>query len=249
MAATFTEISLEDMETFLKRAFRALKPKKGTERGEIYFDLSLSPNVVVRVWTSVKPRSGMGAGVGEDAIRVQLIYVHLKRPLLTGKAPIVKRTQNWRSNLQERVEDMIETYEDKDEYWEERAGGKPRENDEAKSEDIEERQLREEQLQEKRMQEATPPPQTSRGDLLYGRFTRYRGDYAIRVEGEVHPGDRVLTSRADGRKVTMVIREILWKGRDQTTGAFISLCSFVQGSRSAAQDQEPDHDFTDETPS
>lgn len=296
MAATFTEVSLEDMETFLKRAFRALRPKKGTDRGEIYFDLSLSPNVVVRVWTSIRPHSGTGAGVGEDAIRIQLMYTTTKRPLLTGKAPIVKRTQGWKSNLQDRVEDMIEKYEEKDEYWEERSGGKrvqpevDREEEERGkptkspadrlvdvmtkspympgretrldyfirvhreagfSEDEIRRLVQEEgealKEEEQRQEQAPPPP--SRGGLLEGRFTKYHGEWAIRVEGEAQPGDRVLTSRQDGRKQTLVVKSVLWKGRDNYTGRLISLCSFAQPGRSASQEtpdlgeSEPEFDY------
>jgi len=125
MAAQFTEISLEDMERFLKRGFRSMRPKKGEVRGEVYYDLSLSPNVAVRIWTSVKPHSGMGADVGQDAIRVQLWGVKSRRPLKKGKSPIVKRTQNWRNSLQDRIEDLIEEYEEKEDYWEGSGGREP----------------------------------------------------------------------------------------------------------------------------
>lgn len=127
MAAQYTEISLDDMERFLKRGFRSLRPKKGEVRGEVYYDLFLSPNVAVRIWTSVKPHSGMGAGVGQDAIRVQFWGVKSKRPLKKGKSPIVKRTQNWRNSLQDRIEDLIEEYEDKEDYWESSGGREPEE--------------------------------------------------------------------------------------------------------------------------
>ena len=125
MAARYTEVTFEDMLRFLKRGFRSLRPRKGEQYREIYFDLGLSDAVAIRVWTSIKIGSGMGAGVGQDAIRVQLVSIPKNRPLMKGKAPIVKRTQNWRNNLQKRVEDYIEDYEDREEYWEERAGGTP----------------------------------------------------------------------------------------------------------------------------
>lgn len=281
MAATFTEISLEDMERFLKRAFRTMRPKKGVDRGEIVFDLSLSPNVVVRVWTSIGPRSGMGAEVGADAIRVQLLYTTSKRPLFFTKAPIVKRTQGWKSNLQDRIEDAIEKYEDREDYWEEQSGGKrvkpevDREEEERGeptkspsdrlvdvmtrhpyvpgretrmdyfvrvhreagfSEDEIRRLVREEGdalKEEQREQEHVPPP-PPRSELLEGRFTKYKGEWAIRVEGEAQPGDRVMTVRQDGRRQTLVVRSVLWKGRDNYTGRQISLCSFSQPGRSAS---------------
>lgn len=123
MAAKFTEVTLEDMDRFLKRGFRALRPKASKERGEVYYDLHLSSNVVIRVWTSIGASSGAGADVGADAIRVQLYGKGSNRPLKKGKAPIVKRTQGWKDNLQDRIEDEIESYEDKESYWESRATG------------------------------------------------------------------------------------------------------------------------------
>lgn len=125
MAAQYTEVTLEDMEKFLKRGFRALRPKQGVQHNEYYYDLFLSPNVSIRVWTSVQRNTGSGAGVGEDAIRVQLMNVPGRRPLLKGKAPIVKRTQGWRNTLQTKIEDCIETYEEKLEYFEGRANQTP----------------------------------------------------------------------------------------------------------------------------
>lgn len=121
MAATYTEISLDDMERFLKRGFRALKPKQGMKHNEYYYDLRLSDNVHIRVWTSVKRGSGTGAGVGQDAIRVQLLSSKTDRPLQRGKAPIVKRTQNWRDGLQKRIEDAMEAYDDQEESIEQSA--------------------------------------------------------------------------------------------------------------------------------
>lgn len=117
MAAQYTEITLEDMDKYLKRAFRALRPKQNASRGEYYYDLTLGPFVGVRVWTSIT-RAGTGAGVGSDAIRIQLISRKDERPLEKGKAPIVKRTQGWKTSLQDRIEDCIEKYESNHEFWE-----------------------------------------------------------------------------------------------------------------------------------
>lgn len=120
-AATYTVVSAEEMYKFLSRAFRAMSPKKGVSRGELYYDLALSPTVGVRVWTSIHVGADTGAGVGEDAIRIQLFSMRSNRPLKGGKAPIVKRTQGWRDNLQDRIEDEIESYHEREDYWEGRA--------------------------------------------------------------------------------------------------------------------------------
>lgn len=114
MAATYTEITLEEVETFLRRAFRVLKPTKTAIRGEVVFDLFMSQKAGIRVWTSISQHATSGAGVGADAIRVQLYSFMKGRPLMPGKAPIVKRTQGWRDNLKERIEDYIEAYDSKE---------------------------------------------------------------------------------------------------------------------------------------
>lgn len=121
MAATFTEITLPEIEKYLKRAFHALKPTQGVNRGEIYMDLNLSDKVAIRVMTSVHKGQQSAADVGSDAIRILLVSTAKNRPLKSGKAPIVKRTQGWKDNLRERVEDEMEDYYDREGYWESRA--------------------------------------------------------------------------------------------------------------------------------
>lgn len=113
--AQYTEVTLPEMETFLNRAFHALHPKKGAIRGEVVFDLHLSQAAGVRVWSSIAEHGTSGAKVGEDAIRVQLYSFAKQRPLMPGKAPIVKRTQGWKDNLRERIEDYMEAYDSKEE--------------------------------------------------------------------------------------------------------------------------------------
>ena len=111
MAAQFQDVSLDDMRTFLKRAFHALEPQKEENvRGELVISLPLSNRVAVKVFTSVRHGAEQAAGVGADAIRVGLYRDG--RPLKSGKWPIVKRTQGWKDNLRERVEDMMEKYDD-----------------------------------------------------------------------------------------------------------------------------------------
>lgn len=122
MAAQYTVISLEDMLTFLKRSFRALTPTPHNLRGEVAVDLALNDDqtIGVRVWTSIPSGRQHGAQLGEDAIRVQFFNFKDGHPFEKGKAPIVKRTQNWRDNLKDRIGDVMEKYQDGEEYWESR---------------------------------------------------------------------------------------------------------------------------------
>lgn len=122
MAATFTPVTMEEIATYLKRAFRVLKPEPGpVVRGEATYDLNLSEKVVVRVFTSVAGGASSAAGVGADAIRIGLYSKAAGRPLKSGKLPIVKRTQGWRDNLRNRIEDEMHDYDDREGYWESRA--------------------------------------------------------------------------------------------------------------------------------
>lgn len=220
MAATYTEVSLEEMEKFLKRAFRILRPKKATAKnGEICYDLSLSPNVAVRVMTSVMA-SGRPAGVGEDAIRILLWSSKMVRPLTGGKAPIVKRTQGWKTNLQDRVEDAMELYEDKDDYWESRAnpGAASYKEKDDRDTDLDDRAPEAVKPPEEKPPAYNPPPARVRspGEAI-GTFTRLKnGDWGLRVEGDVEPGDKVKTTRRDGKVQWLVAGEIVWKGRSPT---------------------------------
>ena len=113
--AKYTEVTLQDMETYIHRAFHALHPKKSVIKGEVVLDLFLSEKAGIRVWTSISEKGTSGAAVGEDAIRVQLYSFAKGRPLKPGKAPIVKRTQGWRDSLRERIEDEIESFDVKEE--------------------------------------------------------------------------------------------------------------------------------------
>jgi hypothetical protein len=111
MAAQFTPITAEEMEKFILRGFRALKPKRATNGSELVYLLTIEGNIGIKVETSISVSGTEVREVGSDAIRV--IYFHLGRmkPLIAGKAPIVKRTQGWKTNLQDRIEEVIEEHE------------------------------------------------------------------------------------------------------------------------------------------
>lgn len=251
MAAQFTEVTLEEMERFLKRGWRALRPTQGTERGEVYFDLSLSRFVHIRVWTTIHPRSGTGAEVGADAIRIQLLARKNGRPLTRGKAPIVKRTQGWRGNLQDRIEDAIETYEAEEAYFEERSGGPPpeqaplpsmpreREREEEDEGNRAEREMAEREMAHEREEEERKKmaPQPRRTDLK-ATFQRLRnGDWGLRVQGDAQPGDQVLTTTKAGKSQRMTVGEVVWRGDG------VTVTTIAQTDRTASELPE-DEDYS-----
>jgi len=73
MAAEYTEIAIEEMDKFIKRAFHALHPKRGESKGIYYYDLILSKAVAIRVWTTIAVHSSSAKDVGEGSIKVRLI--------------------------------------------------------------------------------------------------------------------------------------------------------------------------------
>lgn len=124
MSAQYTQISLTEMDQFLKRGFRSLRPKRIDVRGEVAFELYLNDEstVAIRVLTSIPRGSEYAAAEGADAIRVGFFTSKKGHPLIPGKQPIVKRTQGWRDNLKDRIEDYMELYSEKEAYWDSRAG-------------------------------------------------------------------------------------------------------------------------------
>jgi hypothetical protein len=218
MAAQYTEITFEDMEQFLKRAFRALRPHEGEHGGEVFFDLLVSDHVAIRVFTSISKRRGQGAGVGEDAIRILLYSRKQSRPLMKGKAPIVKRTQGWRNSLQERIEDALEVYEDREAYWEERAGGEAT-----------------------RKEEAPPPPDSVQGPPPSAparegpsgaaTFTKLRDNtWGLRGYNLIE-GSSVTVAKRDGSKSVLQVGKVVWRGPDGTC-----LAQIAESSRRYASD-------------
>lgn len=125
MAATFTEITLEDMNQFFMRGFRALRPKQKIERGTHVYDLALSPDVRIRVWATIPAAKETVRDVGENVIRLQMTSAHTGKPLL-AEVLKVKRVGGWKDNLQARIEDFMEKYEESESYWDTRAGGSPK---------------------------------------------------------------------------------------------------------------------------
>lgn len=114
---TAIPVTIEQFSQFMKRGFRALKPREVNVKGERAFELYLneSRTLGIRVMTSIGVGQTVSAPEGADAIRVALMNFKKGFPLMRGKQPIVKRTEGWRDNLKDRIEDLVEMYESREE--------------------------------------------------------------------------------------------------------------------------------------
>lgn len=239
MAAQFTEVTLDDMEKFLKRGFRALRPKQGVQYGEYYYDLGLSDYIKVRVWTSVRRGSGMGAGVGEDAIRVQLMSIQANRPLQSGKAPIVKRTQGWRNKLQDKIEAAIETSDEMASKGDDKQAPPPAAPTPPPA------KIFDDNDGESYADDPPPPPP---GDVvLKGTFVRDNrsGGWGAKIHGNGRPGARAILETKGNRKVPVTLVQRTWSGRDQYNGGvYAEIWTIEEKSRTAGETAGSyDYDF------
>lgn len=186
MAAQYIVITLDEMEKYLKRAFRIMRPTQGQQRGELYYDLNLGPFVGVRVWTSIRPGSEVGAEVGADAIRVQFVSLKDNGPLEKGKAPIVKRTQGWRDSLKDRIEDLVEKYHENEDFWENWAGTRQRQADPGQAlKQHEKEEKLEEKIPEKEKEEKTEPPLVSTPQAKAPLPSKYRNMFGVVTEAQL----------------------------------------------------------------
>jgi hypothetical protein len=105
---------------------------------------------------------------------VQLISLKDKGPLERGKAPIVKRTQGWKNKLQDRIEELAEKYENREDFWEEWAETRQRKGDP-------ERQMREDDAREKR-------EERERAEESHGAQPTYQREVPLdKLKGESTP--------------------------------------------------------------
>jgi hypothetical protein len=199
----YVEVTLDDMERFLKRAFRALKPKRGESRGEVYYDLNLSDGeVLIRVWTSIRPHSQAGAGVGEDAIRVTMITKGGKPLMPKGK--IVMRTKNWKNALQDRIEDLHEVYEDKAEYWKNRRRDRDGEASGGDDAEAEVHRLEQENAEGPITGPRSGPKKTAPPASFEGGYRNLGGDqWGVQIWQEGQPGQEGIAA-TKGNKRTKV---------------------------------------------
>ena len=103
MAGTYTTVHEDEIRELLEgRGFKEIFID-GTR--EITYGKIVGKNTCLRVYTSVVPIDGESRGVGEDAIRVSLVY-RKKDGTITGIGSDTKvyRIQTWVTNLMKRLD-------------------------------------------------------------------------------------------------------------------------------------------------
>jgi hypothetical protein len=118
MAAEYTLITLDQMNSFMNSNFHSLNPVQNTKNGEVVFTLNLDKDVVVNVWSSI--HRDKSAKSGSDSIKLTMNSKINDRPLLE-KQTSVKRTQGWKKSIMSRVQDITLAYFENPEYFQQRA--------------------------------------------------------------------------------------------------------------------------------
>lgn len=226
MAAVYTDITIDDLDKYLKRAFRALRPKQTVCKGEYCYLLSLSPNVRIQIFTAITRGATSSRDVGTDTIKLQLVGDTTNRPLLAGKGSSLsmKRTQGWKTTLQDRIEDLVELYEERKDYWESRAGNAPKEEE------------REEVPPESVAPSENDEPKYDPSRALNGTFTRGNsGEWAAKIDGAGAPGAKAILVTKGMRKVPVILKDRKWTGVDHYTRNYSEIWTIEDKTRSASE--------------
>jgi len=105
MAATYTKITLEEMSDVLK-ADKGWAQVDSSAKEFVYeWSIPSLDGVVIKVYTSIHKKDGIGRRKGGDAIRVCAVDTKRDRGLVKSRR--VHRTQGWRDNLKSRVMDTL----------------------------------------------------------------------------------------------------------------------------------------------
>lgn len=104
--STYVPVTIDDMRPlFQKKDSRGIGWEEGIQYGEIIFDFPLASNCVVRVYSTIRSQSDIGARKGNDSIKVCAFDPIANRGLV--KASRVYRTTNWKNNLKNRVYEVF----------------------------------------------------------------------------------------------------------------------------------------------
>ncbi len=103
MGGNYTLIEEKEMRDFLEpQGFKEVIIE-GTH--EIVFGKIIAKNICLRVYSSVAYINGESRGVGEDAVRVCVVYRKKDGTIVgIGRETRVNRVETWRKNLQLRLD-------------------------------------------------------------------------------------------------------------------------------------------------
>ena len=101
MAARYTSISRDEIQAFFDRHHLDWTPNRSGD--ELVFDHSLALGYTLRVNTSLRFDRDTSRPSGSDAIRT-FAFIDGGRGLV--KSMVTKRTQNWRRNLADRIDEV-----------------------------------------------------------------------------------------------------------------------------------------------
>ena len=111
--ATYTQATIEEWDSFVNRTFHALHPKRGAIHGEIVFDLYLTQRVGIQIRTTVPTEGGETRKAGADIIQLMLMDFGRNKIMITrDMIQKVKRTKNWRDGVVDRVENLVELFDE-----------------------------------------------------------------------------------------------------------------------------------------
>lgn len=214
MAATFVSITKDEFDKFLKTRYRVYQPKVVDMRGEAVYDLSLTDDIAVRIYSSISYK-GVGAEVGQDAIRVLLFGTKINRPInKKAGSSIVKRTQGWRNSLSDRIDSFIEEYHEKQDFYDRIATGQKQELTGLPVEDV---AVGQEQKDFDASGNFTPTPETKAKyvakmeDLIFKvqRFSPGYADFLVSVKKQLINNGRLSPKQKDSVDTALTKNKIL----------------------------------------
>jgi|TARA_Y100000310_G_scaffold243112_3_gene247525 hypothetical protein len=110
MSSTYVEITLEEMQQCLPKD-KGWEVLVGDFSSEYVFGWQIpsKPDLLIKVYTSIRKQNAVGRSKGQDAIRVVCV-LHKDgktQPVVSAKDKRVNRTTNWRVNLRKLVVDVM----------------------------------------------------------------------------------------------------------------------------------------------
>jgi len=105
----YVNISIDEMEAFMKSNFFVVSPRDKTQdQRELVYQFEWNDgHYMCKVYSSVTPLRGKARPVGGDAIRAVMFVLAEGRFVPMWKSPRVYRTKNWRVNLQRRIDECL----------------------------------------------------------------------------------------------------------------------------------------------